>query len=151
MYSGHSIKCLSNLPNFFMISSFQINENAELGKSMQICAPGSWMMHTFTGVWDIIMRENCMCQCYCERDDVPRHCTGARNYSHSGDQNSCPGSIIRPLFIRFINVLVWVSARPTEAPAVRIWVKESEFTLYEAARARQPQHQAASSQQPQPR
>ena len=117
---------------------------------MQICAPGSWMMHTFTGslghynAWElhvsVLLRE--------------RWCAetlhwGTKLFSQSsGDQNSCPGSIMRPLFIRFINVLVWVSARPTEAPAVRIWVKESEFTLYEAARARQPQHQAASSQQP---
>ena len=33
----------------------------------------------FYRVWAILMRENCMCQCCIV--DVPRHCTGTRNYS----------------------------------------------------------------------
>ena len=72
--------------------------------------------------WDIVMRENCMCQCYIV--DVPRHCTGTRNYSQEQQRDV---SIMLSFFIRLLKILF--SSSLGEAPAVRIWVKESGFTL----------------------
>ena len=78
--------------------------------------------------WDIIMRENCMCQCCII---VGGRCTKTLHW----DTKLFPGaaetmtlvSIKLSFFTKLLKILFSSSLR--EALAVRIWVKESGFTL----------------------
>ena len=106
-------------------SSFQISRNAKLW--IKVCRYAV-VDANFYWVWDIIMRENCMCQCYII---VSGRCTKTLHWDtklfSGAAETTTRVSIMLSFFFRLLKILFSSSLR--EALAVRIWVKESGFTL----------------------
>ena len=109
---------------FFETSSFQISGNVMLW--VKVCRYVMWDANFYQD-WDIIMHENCMCQCYI----VSGRCTKTLHWDmklfSGAAETTTRVSIKLSFFTKLLKILFSSSLR--EALAVRIWVKESGFTL----------------------